>query len=193
MTEDQHELNEDWFWAIVQRSLDASGGDRQKQNEAIAEELRGLSEEELAFFVRFHFALCEAGYNLDLWGALCLITGGCSGEQLWCFLGWLIGCGRKWFKSALRHPDDLADYPENLNGRGEWGEEFARVAYEIHLEKFEYYPEAELWPGGGAPVEGEPWESKEEVFRARWPKLYARYWNRWPVEEGEGGAAAGGN
>ena len=189
MTHAQQEPDEDWFWAVVQRSLEASGGDRPKQNEAIAGELRGCSERALAFFVRFHVALCDAAYTLDHWGAFYLISGGCSEDELWFFLCWLITRGRKSFKLWMNDPDSLADFPDNLNERDQSVEDLARVAYEVHLAKFGFYPETELWPGG-APVDGEPWEAEEAVFRARWPKLYAKHWNRWPAKEGE---AAGEN
>jgi hypothetical protein len=162
---EEHPLDADWFWAIVQRSLDATPTDRAQQNEVIAAELRGFTEEELAGFVRIHGELCEMGYNWDLWGALCVISGGCSDDQLWHFLGWLISRGREWFERAVRQPDDLAEFPGDLHDPGRKVEDFARVAYDIHLAKFEYYPDAELWPQG-KPA-GERWEPEEEVFRAR--------------------------
>src|SRR5579862_5998500 len=113
-------MNEDEFWAIIQRSLDAGTADRREQNEILASELRTLSAEQLESFGQIHEQQRQRAYTWDLWGAVYIIGGGCSDDEFWWFLGWLITRGREWFERVSNNPEDLADYPDKLPDPG-WG------------------------------------------------------------------------
>ncbi|EDY22346.1 WGR domain protein [Chthoniobacter flavus Ellin428] len=167
-------MTKDKFWELIQRSLDGSSGEIDEQADVLESELMDLSPEEIVSFGEHVEACLQESYSNDLWGAAYIIAGGCSDDGFEYFRRWLVSRGREWFERAVKNPDDLADYPQNLSDSDIEFEEFAYIApkaYEAKVGKpFPY--------GKTAPdtLTGEEWEEEEEVFSKRWPKLFSKYW-----------------
>lgn len=167
-------MTEEEFWALIQRSLDGAAGDRGVQYEIMAGELRRLSAEQLEAFGRIHEEQRQRAYTWELWGAVYIIGKGCSDDEFWSFLDWLITKGREWFERAAANPDDLADYPGTLPDPAWEREGFLPMVSEIYLEKFGFIPEVGDYEGFGFPS-GERWEQDEETLRSRWPQVFQKY------------------
>ena len=168
-------MNEERFWRIIQRSIDESRGSYSDQVELIANQLQPLSEEELSSFCQIHETLRQRANTWELWGAAYVIAGACSDDEFWHFLGWLICRGHNWFERALTHPDNLADYPEDLKNKIWEFADIPNLASVSFLDKFGYIPNVDFYVGKGEPT-GEPWNANDDVFRARWPRLFSKYW-----------------
>src|SRR5258708_24335733 len=146
-------MNEERFWTIIQRSLDKGADHSDRQAENLTTELQPLSSEEIESFGHIHEQLRQRAFTWDLWGAAYIIGGGCSDDEFWWFLGWLVSRGRNWFERALADPNDLADYPERLVAAS-LVMDLANHASEVHLKKFGYFPNVEL-VGGISETTGE--------------------------------------
>jgi hypothetical protein len=166
-------MNRTEFWQVIQRSFDQCGGDIDEQDSTLKDELQPLSAEEIISFNNHFYALVREAHSWDLWGAAYIIGGGCSNDGFEYFRRWLISRGQAWYERALKNPDDLADYPGDIAEGGSEFEEFAYVARAVYEEKFGEFPHAEHVPYGEP--KGTAWEDDEEVFKARWPRLFAKY------------------
>jgi len=167
-------MTKDKFWQIIQRSLDGSGGDTDEQAGSLREELKKLPPEEIVSFDHYVDECRRESYSQDLWGAAYIISGGCSDDGFEYFRRWLISRGQEWFEKAMKSPDDLADYPQKLSDSEVEFEEFAYLAPRVYEEKTgQPFPYEKTPPYS---LTGEDWEEDENVFRSRWPKLFAKYW-----------------
>lgn len=167
-------MTKDKFWELIQRSLDGSGDDIDRQADVLKRELMGLSPEEIVAFDAHVDACLKEAYSRDLWGAAYIINGGCSDDGFEYFRRWLVSRGQEWFERAVKNPDDLADYPQNLADSDIEFEEFAYIAPKAYETKT-----GRLFPYGTTPssdLTGEEWEEEEEVLSKRWPKLFSKYW-----------------
>jgi hypothetical protein len=167
-------MTKDEFWQIIQRSLDGSGGDTSRQADWLIDELEKLSPEEIISFEHSIIDCLLESYSMDLYGAVYIIAGGCSDNGFEYFRYWLISRGREWFEKAVQNPDDLADYPQSLSDSEVLFEEFINLAVKAYEKKTgQPFPHLETPP---YEMKGEPWDYDEEVFRSRWPRLFAKYW-----------------
>jgi hypothetical protein len=85
----------------------------------------------------------------------------------------LISRGQTWFELALKNPDDLADYPEHLSDEQCEFEGIAYIAAKVYEGKYGKYRYPDIGPYGE--IKGTDWEEDEEVFKTRWPRLYAKH------------------
>jgi hypothetical protein len=97
------------FWAIIDQSREAAGGDAESQLAHLEALLSGYQAVDLIAFDRTFSELHNLAYTWTLWGAAYLIGGGCSDDGFMDFRGWLISRGRHVFERALADPDSLAD------------------------------------------------------------------------------------
>ena len=102
-------MDRDGFWALIDASLAASGGDQDGQRIFLRDALAARSTEEIFAYDRECNARMAECYRADLWGAAYLIKGGCSDDDFEYFRRWLISRGRRAFEAALADPDSLAD------------------------------------------------------------------------------------
>jgi len=108
-------MAEDQFWAIVQSSLDESGGDLECQENCLVNSLERLTPEEMIGFRLRTDKLLHDSYKSEMWCAGYLINGGCSDDGFEYFRLWLISKGKIVFEDANRNPDSLIDHiDENL-------------------------------------------------------------------------------
>ena len=169
----------DRFWQIIERAA-RSDGDPDAHRETLRLALRELSAEGVASFeVAFRRYLNEA-YKWDLWGAACVVHGGCSDDGFEYFRRWLVSKGRDVYEAALADPDSLAHLDVRPGPDGVWEfEEIYYVANDVFEEKggqgdVRDYSEPEAGLGGPGPS-GDPFEENEEHLARRYPNLWRRF------------------
>jgi hypothetical protein len=85
----------------------SSHGNLQKQIRILTELLNNLSRLEIvAFDRRFHY-YHDKLHRWDVWGAVYLLNGSCSGDAFADFRSWLIGQGQQKFEAVLRDPESM--------------------------------------------------------------------------------------
>jgi hypothetical protein len=103
-------MNEDQFWAIVQKAVDEAGDDEDEYLEVVMHELSKLSLKEMVGFRLRTDKLLYDSYTSEMWCAGYLMNGGCSDDGFEYFRLWVISRGRKVYEAALVNPDNLIDY-----------------------------------------------------------------------------------
>ena len=93
----------DKFWSIVE-----FGKDTEEPESVLADQLDGLSTEEIISFQEHMDMLMEKAYTWELWGAAYIAEGGCSDDGFIDFRYGLIAKGRKIFDQSVANPDSLA-------------------------------------------------------------------------------------
>lgn len=103
-------MNEDQFWAIVQKAVGEAGDDEDEYLEVVMHELSKLSLKEMVGFRLRTDKLLYDSYTSEMWCAGYLMNGGCSDDGFEYFRLWVISRGRKVYEAALANPDNLIDY-----------------------------------------------------------------------------------
>lgn len=103
-------MNEEQFWAIVQKAVDEAGDDEDEYLEVVMHELSKLSLKEMVGFRLRTDKLLYHSYTSEMWCAGYLMNGGCSDDGFEYFRLWVISRGRKVYEAALANPDNLIDY-----------------------------------------------------------------------------------
>lgn len=103
-------MNEDQFWAIVQKAVDEAGDDEDEYLEVVMHELSKLSLKEMVGFRLRTDKLLYDSYTSEMWCAGYLMNGGCSDDGFEYFRLWVISRGRTVYEAALANPDNLIDY-----------------------------------------------------------------------------------
>jgi len=161
-------MNIDEFWSIVDRvQAQNADGNMARKCQLLDMELRRLSIEEIKSFENHLRELCYRAYRWDLWGAACLIAGGCGDDSFSDFRRTLISMGRKVYEEALADPDSLAQ----IDFRDPTYEGYGYVVDKELAARVEEVP-GDFPPHPSEPA-GEPFN--EWAMEARYPKLTARY------------------
>jgi Protein of unknown function (DUF4240) len=166
-------MNEPAFWALIDETRQAAGGDTERQSGLLDERLTELPAQQIAEFGRIRHDLDQRAYTWDLWGAAYVIEDGCSDDCFRDFRAYLISLGSGPYRAALRNPDSIAPVVEDAEA-GDWenADDVAPDAYEEVA--------GEDIPSGDSDVSGtpsgEPWddEQQDELVR-RYPGLAARF------------------
>ena len=167
----------DWkpFWKIIEESY---RDDPIDHFEALKERLGQLKWFEVVEFqARFDEAISVAN-SINLWGAACLINGGCSDDGFRDFRVWLVGRGRIAYERALRNPDTLADILEGDPVDGFGLDAAALRVYEEKTGMSDFYErldrvEKDTPP---PPSEGPDWDFEDEAeMKKRFPNLCHLY------------------
>lgn len=103
-------MNEEQFWAIVQKAVDEAGDDEDEYLEVVMHELSKLSLKEMVGFRLRTDKLLYDSYTSEMWCAGYLMNGGCSDDGFEYFRLWVISRGRKVYEATLANPDNLIDY-----------------------------------------------------------------------------------
>jgi uncharacterized protein DUF4240 len=171
------------FWRLIERSKAESGGDCDRQVEALTDALLKLPEAEIEEFNDLFGHFFSLAYRHDLWGAAYIMRGGCSSDAFMDFRSWLIGQGEAVFAAALRDPESLAKLVERREGAADDYEcqylAYAALdAYERKMgREMSERPESDdREPASNTQREpwepqGEPWE--EDDLPTLFPKLCA--------------------
>jgi hypothetical protein len=105
------------FWRIIDASREAANDDSQRQIDALARILRGLSDADFERFTHWFDTFFARAYRWDLWEAGQIVNGGMGEDSFADFRDWLISGGRDRFERVLEHPDNLLDVPAARLGR----------------------------------------------------------------------------
>ncbi len=97
------------FWAIIERSRQASAGDVEAHVELLTEALAALPAQSIAEFEALFIAQLNRAFLPALLDAAYLMNGGCSEDGFLYFRAWLIGQGESIFEKALVDPESLAE------------------------------------------------------------------------------------
>ncbi|WP_206319936.1 DUF4240 domain-containing protein [Streptomyces zingiberis] len=133
-------MDETEFWALVDGSREAAGGDPLEQADALVERLVLLDPDSVVDFARHVESRLARAHRWDLWAAARLVTGSAEDEAFDSFRCWLVGQGRRVFEGALHDPDSLAGLPADsgveilADGGGDGGDadELGYAAYEAY-------------------------------------------------------------
>jgi hypothetical protein len=102
-------MNVDDFWAVVDATDAASGGEVELYGDTLRRTLSSLTSAELVSFDNLFGQDLSRAYQWNLWGAAYLINGGCSDDGFVYFRAWLIMQGKDIYEEALADPDSLAE------------------------------------------------------------------------------------
>ncbi len=163
------------FWQLIERSKAESGGDCDRQVEALTSILLALPAKEIEEFDRLFDHFQDQAYRNDLWAAAYIMNGGCSDDGFEYFRSWLIGQGATTYTTALRDPETLvAVCTPHSPADPYFMYECESLAY-APLEAYEQKTGQEMpYTGAGAPeLIGEPWE--DDDLPAMFPKLWAAF------------------
>lgn len=170
-------MDETEFWAIVDGTREASGGDPEEHAELLIDRLAQLDPDSVLDFARHFEARYNRAYRWDLWGAAWVLLDGASDDAFDSFRCWLIGQGREIFEGAVHDPDSLADllddFDEETGGDGEDLGYAADEAYEQLTGTV--IPDLGLPPAPSEP-EGVPvdFENLQSLARS-YPRLWERF------------------
>src|SRR5262249_33459755 len=88
------------FWQIIERSKAESGGDCDKQVDALTTILLELPAEEIEEFATIFGRFHAQAYRNDVWAAAYIMNDGCSDDAFMDFRSWLIGQGEAVYTAA---------------------------------------------------------------------------------------------
>lgn len=97
-------MNEDQFWAIVQKAVDEAGDDEDEYLEVVMHELSKLSLKEMVGFRLRTDKLLYDSYTSEMWCAGYLMNGGCSDDGFEYFRLWVNRADVKCTKLPLLIP-----------------------------------------------------------------------------------------
>jgi hypothetical protein len=163
------------FWEIIDGSRHEAKGDRDIQVNALSEQLKALTVEEVVDFEE-HFQTCSCrAYHYDLWAAATVIDGfWVSDDAFTDFRAWLISRGEEVFENALRDPESLAQVVQEHEDCE--FERFGYIASWVWEEKtgqsMQYMLPKERMPTPSK--EGEGWNDDDDLKR-RFPKLWEKF------------------
>lgn len=176
-------LDEDFFWKIVQSSIDNSKN-KEAQEKYLINEISKLTPKKIIGFRLRTDKLLYATYNSEMWCAGYIMNGGCSDDGFEYFRNWVISRGKDVYYKAKENPDTLIS--EKDNGEDEMFdfESFWYVALEA-FEKttgndlYDYIDEEKFQTKEGNYPQFEfNWEEENpESMKKICPKLYEQFWN----------------
>lgn len=93
----REEITEQRFWHIIDRARDSSDGDAEELVEALREELRKSSQQEIVAFDQLFATKTQALYTWELWGVAFLLLGGCSDDEFTDVRTWILAQGKDFY------------------------------------------------------------------------------------------------
>jgi hypothetical protein len=178
-------MDHNGFWSLIEGARSASGGDCDRQVDALAEALQGHPPPAILDFRNLLGELLDRTYRYDLWGAAYLINGGCSNDGFDYFLGWLIAQGRDVYQAALQDPDSLVSHPLVASLDPRYHSLWCEGMLSVHERAYEAVtgqgapaaPDAEVAAAAdSAGPTGEDFDFEDpEQLRRRYPRLWARF------------------
>lgn len=163
------------FWQIMNAPASIHEYEVEAQEQALAAELRKLSDEDLVAFKMTYDQVMNEAYTWDLWAAAYFVCGGCSDDGFTYFRNWLIGRGEHAFFNAMQDPDSLAifdmDGEFDIAMSCEWDLLPSMVWDQRHAHGPDFYDQLPDRPYKSDPSGEEFDEDDFEAMKARFPKL----------------------
>lgn len=162
-------MDDSRFWMLVDAAKAHAGANAQARPPALRAALADLTTADIQGFQRVYDRMIARANRWDLWGAACLMNGGCSGDGFRYFRDWLISEGGATYEQALADPDSLAECP----AREEFElESFGYAARDAYAEHTDAELERDMSHGLAVP-EGREWD--EDELAGMLPRLAAKY------------------
>jgi len=135
--------------------------------------LKRLNEEGIRQYYKTYSDIEANAHSFRLWGAAYIINNGCSDDDIFGFIAWLISQGRQTFDRVVADPDVLAEY--TFPKSGTFLEKFELLAIQMYERKIGEMPPPD--EKNGKKQEEEKWWDFDDVdeMKARYPKLFERY------------------
>ena len=162
-------MDDDRFWAFIGAARDAAGDDVEDRVSGLEQVLLNHHPDEVAAFRGKYDEMLARAYRWDLWGAACVMQGGCSDDGFRYFRDWLISEGEAVFEAALADADSLADVAQDEEFELE---SFGYVAAEVY-EQMTDVPLSAAPSVEPAEPAGHGWE--EDELPALFPRLSRRF------------------
>lgn len=166
-------MSRDWFWSIVDGSIDA---DETAQVDKLRVALEAMEDQDLVDFIALYRDAHGQLYSWRLWAAAYLMNGGCSDDGFIDFRSWLIAQGREAAERAMADAESLADLA--VKEGSAFFEEFGYVADEVFDGRSGgAYPSFDMPTEPPEPAEPE-WDfdfDDHGQMRQRLPRLAALY------------------
>ena len=99
-------LDEDFFWKIVQSSIDNSKN-QEAQEKYLINEISKLTPKQIIGFRLRTDKLLYDTYNSEMWCAGYIMNDGCSDDGFEYFRNWVISRGKDVYYKAKENPDTL--------------------------------------------------------------------------------------
>lgn len=103
-TDTEDLMDEDRFWALIQKARKRSGNSYERQTEILVELLKGERPEEIVKFQKAFVALLNRTNHFRLWGRIYALNWGCSDDTFHYFRTWWIAQGKNKFYWTFHHP-----------------------------------------------------------------------------------------
>ena len=162
-------MDDDRFWAFIGAARDAAGDEVEDRVSGLEQVLLNHHPDEVAEFKHKYDEMLARAYRWDLWGAACVMRGGCSDDGFRTFRDWLISEGEAVFEAALADPDSLADVAQDEDFALE---SFGYVAGEVY-EQLTDRPLPDTRTPEPAEPTGHEWQEDEL------PPLLPRLWKKY--------------
>lgn len=174
----REEITEQRFWQIIDRARESSNGDAEELAEALREELRKSTQQEIVAFDRLFALKAKALYSWELWGVAYLLLGGCSDDEFTDVRTWAVAQGRDFYHSCLTDPTLLAKGQLNDPAEVMDAEEIRYVPDEVFMEMTgtsieEQYRDQPTASMAGQTPAGVPWDDYPDGLDARFPQVQA--------------------
>lgn len=144
------------MWEIIESAKSRSGGDCSRQVSLIQQELGKLPPDEiLSFGLMLNEEIFFNLHRLRLWGAANVLRWMVNEDSFEFFRGWIVAQGRDLYETALRDPDDLADFEEVCSLAGNFAAFQCQGMLDIHYQPYLDLTgeEPKLWPDGAVEYE----------------------------------------
>lgn len=176
-------LNEDLYWAIIDKSL-KNTTNQDDQEQYLINEIGNLTPKQIIGFRLRTDKLLYDTYNSDMWCAGYIMNGGCSDDGFEYFRNWIISRGKTTYYNTKQNPDNLIS---EVNSELEIYdfESFWYVALEAFNQKtgkdlYDYIDNENFKTNEGNYTQFEfSWqEENPESMKKICPKLYDKLWNK---------------
>jgi len=183
LTKTAEMLDEDLYWAIIDKSL-KNTKNQEAQEQFLIKEIGKLTPKQMIGFRLRTDKLLYDTYNSEMWCAAYIMNGGCSDDGFEYFRNWVISRGKEIYYKAKQNPDNLISEVDENEEMYEF-ESFWYVALEAFQEKtgkdlYDYIDEDNFKTKEGKYPQIEfTWqEENPESMEKICPKLYNKLWNK---------------
>lgn len=171
-------ITEQRLWQIIDQAHGSSRGGAEELAEALREELRTSSQQEIVAFDQLFALKTHALYSWELWGVAYLLLGGCSDDEFTDVRTWVVAQGRDFYLSCFKDPTMLANGQLRDPAEVMDAEEIRYVPDEVFMEMTgtsieEQYPDQPSASTTGQAPAGVPWDDYHEGLDARFPQVQA--------------------
>ncbi|MGH2317826.1 DUF4240 domain-containing protein [Planococcus sp. SE5232] len=170
-------MTEGQFWGLLDMAHYKRDGLEQQMEWLVGKLARKSVEDIIRFSTHFNQQYAKS-YTSDLWAAAFIIMGSCSNDSFDYFRAWLLYLGKEAYVEAIRNPESLIPYLDELE---EDVPEFEDLLYAASLafeEKTGSDQDTYLdlyWEMSGDDDDQPDWEEGKETLRQKFPLLWKLY------------------